>query len=355
MTESFSQEEIDKMLRESQEEEASGDKMTKSQSELMKEEKSKISDLGRGGNSDLTQSEIDILGEIANISLGSASTSLSENLSRPVVINTPTVNLADDHEVESIQKPYIAIHVNYIKGLDVENLLVIERDVAISIASLMMGGEGEVTEDSELDDMSLSAVQEAMNQMMGASATSMSQVFGKTVDISPPRLKLIEKDEDLQEFERVENSGRLVKIAFQLVVEGLIDSHIYQIISLENAKSMAEEASMSLGGVSSDEASESSYAINEMNDVEEDSQVDASEEEANSPSYLVGVEVKVEAIFGNTRKRLKDLLVMEAGHLINLEENVNDSLLIYANGVLVAKGEIVNIDGYFGIQVVEIV
>lgn len=352
----WSQEDIDKMLKEAEgngqveekaqeEKEEKEDKMTTSQQELIAEEKRKLSEVRENSKSELSQEHIDILGEMANISFGSASTSLSELLNKPVSINPPTVSVVDGDGIHDLEGPHVILNVNYVKGLEVENLLVIEKRVAQTIAGLMMGGDGSVSEEAELDDMSLSAVQEAMNQMMGASATSMSKVFQRTVDISPPSIEMVDSGSDYKKIKESLSEELLVKISFQLVVEGLIDSKIYQIISLSNARSMADEM-LSLAN-SDNQVNDESQPVSDIK------LKDSTGEEV--PSYLDGVDVKVEVIFGNTKKRLKDLLVMEKEQIVNLEEDINEPLHIYANGVLIAKGEIVNIDGYFGVQVKELV
>lgn len=128
-------------------------------------------------NEHLTPQECDILGEIANISFGSASTVLSTILNRQVNITAPRVELVDLYDTSDVEVPHVVLNIHFTKGLDMENLLVLKQDVALSIADLMMMGTGEVEEGKELGELELSAVQEAMNQMMGFAATSMSEFF----------------------------------------------------------------------------------------------------------------------------------------------------------------------------------
>ncbi|MGN1180861.1 MAG: flagellar motor switch phosphatase FliY, partial [Suilimivivens sp.] len=146
----------------------------------------------------LTDTEKDAIGEIANISMGSSATTLYSLVNRKVNITTPVVTLANwDTVIENYQKPCVFIQIRYTAGLDGSNIMVLrEQDVKV-ITDLMMGGDGSNTE-GELGELHLSAISEAMNQMMGAAATSMSTMLGKMIDISPPEASLI----DLQEFKQ---------------------------------------------------------------------------------------------------------------------------------------------------------
>ncbi len=140
----------------------------------------------------LSPLEQDALGEIGNISFGSSATALSMLLNQKVEITTPSVSIIERTSVaDEFPQPYVAIQVNYTEGLLGTNLLVIKQQDAAIIADLMLGGDGTAA-DGPLGEIQLSAVQEAMNQMMGSAATSMSTVFGKRVDISPPTLHLLD-------------------------------------------------------------------------------------------------------------------------------------------------------------------
>ncbi|MGB9860336.1 MAG: flagellar motor switch phosphatase FliY, partial [Moorellaceae bacterium] len=122
----------------------------------------------------LTEEEKDALGEIGNISMGSAATALSQILNRKVLITTPHTRVTTPEELfASFQMPYVIVEVNFTEGLSGANLLIIKTRDAAVIADLMMGGSGQV-EREELDELQKSAVAEAMNQMIGTSATSMS-------------------------------------------------------------------------------------------------------------------------------------------------------------------------------------
>ena len=135
----------------------------------------------------LTSVERDAVGEIANISMGSSATTLYSLVNRKVNITTPEVSLAKwEDVVGNYERPCVFIQIKYTAGLDGSNLMVLkEHDVKV-ITDLMMGGDGSNTE-GELGELHLSAISEAMNQMMGAAATSMSTMLGRMIDISPRR------------------------------------------------------------------------------------------------------------------------------------------------------------------------
>ncbi|MER2237328.1 MAG: flagellar motor switch phosphatase FliY, partial [Psychrobacillus sp.] len=134
---------------------------------------------------------IDTLGEIGNISFGSSATALSSLLGQKVDITTPHISMINRSKlVEEFPHPYVAVQVQYTAGLIGMNLLVIKQSDAAIIADLMLGGDG-IDPSPQMSEIQLSAVQEAMNQMMGSAATSMSTIFNKKVDISPPSIDLM--------------------------------------------------------------------------------------------------------------------------------------------------------------------
>ncbi|KAA0547928.1 flagellar motor switch phosphatase FliY [Bacillus sp. BGMRC 2118] len=185
--------------------------------------------------------EQDALGEIGNISFGSSATALSTLLNQKVDITTPTVTVIPRNElVDEFPQPNVAIQVSYTIGFKGSNVLVIQMSDAAIIADLMLGGDGRNPQDL-LGEIQLSAVQEAMNQMMGSAATSMSTIFNKKVDISPPSIEMMdlaagEGGESITNQEDI-----LVQVAFKLKIGDLIDSNIMQLLPLSFAKSLVNE------------------------------------------------------------------------------------------------------------------
>lgn len=187
----------------------------------------------------LTDVEKDAIGEVANISMGSSATTLFSLVNRKVNITTPVVTLAKwKNVIEDYSRPCVFIQIHYTKGLDGNNILILkEKDVKI-ITDLMMGGDGTNIE-GELGELHLSAISEAMNQMMGSSATSLSSMLGTMIDISPPESSLI----NISDFATPEDispflAGTFVKIAFSMQIEDLVDSTIMQLYPIEFAKTL---------------------------------------------------------------------------------------------------------------------
>lgn len=185
----------------------------------------------------LTPLEQDALGEIGNITFGSAATALSTLLGKKVDITTPGVSIITRSQFEdAFPKPHVAVHVTYVDGFEGINSLVIKTRDAQVIADLMLGGEGD-PKDEELNEIHVSAVQEAMNQMMGSSATSMSTLFNRFVNISPPGIDIL----DMSSGEGVKSlpeEETLIRISFRLTIGDLIDSTIMQLLPVQFAKDM---------------------------------------------------------------------------------------------------------------------
>ncbi len=193
-----------------------------------------------GPTESLTDDEKDAIGEVANISMGTSATTLYSLVNRKVNITTPVVDMATwDSIVNEYERPCVFIKIKYTEGLEGTNILILkEHDVKI-ITDLMMGGDGTNIEETELSDIHLSAISEAMNQMMGSSATSLSSMLGRMIDISPPEANLVdvaglEKQEDISSF----LLGTFVRITFKMQIGDLVDSKIMQLYPIDFAKSL---------------------------------------------------------------------------------------------------------------------
>ena len=188
----------------------------------------------------LSDLEKDALGEIGNISFGTSATALSTLLNQKVEITTPEVSLIIKSMLsDEFPHPNVAIQVYYTQGFTGSNLLVIKQSDAAIIADLMLGGDG-INPAEMLGEIQLSAVQEAMNQMMGSSATSMSTIFNKRVDISPPSVELLDLIHG-EGTETLPEDDKLVKVSFRLKIGTLVDSYIMQLLPLDFAKSLVNE------------------------------------------------------------------------------------------------------------------
>ena len=191
----------------------------------------------------LTDIEKDAIGEIGNISMGTAATTLSSLVNTKVDISTPVVSFATWSDIcDAYERPCVFIRIAYTVGLDGSNILVLrDNDVKI-ITDLMMGGDGTNT-DTELGELHLSAISEAMNQMMGSAATSLSSMFNRVIDISPPMADLIDLKENIDERAIDEFlSGTFVKISFKMEIGDLVDSEIMQLYPVSFAREMCENA-----------------------------------------------------------------------------------------------------------------
>ena len=187
----------------------------------------------------LSDEEKDTVGEISNICMGTAATTLSTLLNNKVVITTPTVTYTTlDQLSDQYDKPCIFVQISYIDGLDGNNVLILkENDVKI-ITDLMMGGDGSNLAD-ELSELHLSAISEAMNQMMGSASTSLSSMLNKKVDISPPVASLIDLNDTMDGVKMTDFlNGQFVQVAFRMEIGDLIDSQIMQLYPFEFAKDL---------------------------------------------------------------------------------------------------------------------
>ena len=194
-----------------------------------------------GDEEKLTDVEKDAIGEVANISMGSSATTLYSLVNRKVNITTPVVTLATWKTLlDSYEKPCVFIQIKYTKGLDGTNILVLkEHDVKV-ITDLMMGGDGTNTE-GELGELHLSAISEAMNQMMGSAATSLSTLLQTVIDISPPESSLFDLTE-VKDGKEISPflGGTFVKISFRMQIDDLVDSTIMQLYPIDFARKLVE-------------------------------------------------------------------------------------------------------------------
>jgi len=193
--------------------------------------------------------EADALGEIANISMGTAATTLSQLLGKKVDITTPKVDMTTTEQLrKDYPIPSVICDVKYKAGIEGSNLLILSQRDGSVIVDLMMGGDGK-NPTPELSELQISGISEAMNQMMGSAATSMSTMFNAMVDITPPTLVLNDlsmEDDVIRGF--LDSNEPLVRISFRMVVEDVIDSILIQVLPLSVAKGMVNKL---MGGMSS--------------------------------------------------------------------------------------------------------
>jgi len=373
---------------------------------------SSLSDLDRNETEEevLNAQEIDALGEIGNISMGTSATTLFTLLGHKVTITTPKVAITTWNKLSSeYTTPYVAVRVEYTNGLSGANLLIMkEHDVKV-ITDLMMGGEGKNTE-SELTDLHLSAISEAMNQMVGSSATSMSSMFDKRIDISPPKAFILNFNEG-EKHSGFDESQKVVKIAFKMVIGDLVDSEIMQLIPVKFAKSLVENLlNIDMGdqyaepaqrpqppksgkpasrqsAVPSQDLSQQMQNSRQVpyedmqntaeahydswqthNDIPKNRgivnvqpvQFQSFEEgkitfEKKNISLIMDVPLQVTVELGRTNRLIKDILEFGPGSIIELDKLAGEPVDILVNGKPIAKGEVVVIDESFGVRITDII
>ncbi len=181
----------------------------------------------------------DVLGEVGNISMSNAATALSTLLNRKVNITTPKVDIVPiNHITENFEMPYVLLQIRFDEGFVGSNALLMDIKDASIISSILMGGDGS-NPNEELSEIELSAVSEVMNQMIGSASTALATMFDKRVNISPPIVKIIGHNEDL-EIEGLKND-EVVRIAFRMTIDDLIDSEIMQLYSMETAEQIISQ------------------------------------------------------------------------------------------------------------------
>ena len=365
-------------------------------------------------NTSLTDNEKDAIGEIANISMGTAATTLFSLVNRKVEISTPVVSLATwDDIVEAYERPCVFIRIAYTVGLDGNNLLILkENDVKI-ITDLMMGGDGTHT-DGELGELHLSAICEAMNQMMGSAATSLSSMLNKTIDISPPHADLIDLQENVDEGtidEFLKNP--FVKISFKMEIGDLVNSTIMQLYPISFAKEMCASITQNM---EQDAAANASATPQPEAKPEPQPTPQPAPQQTMQSQPMMGqamqgqpmmgqpvqgqpmmgqpmmsqpmmgqpvnvqpaqfqpfmgdlsaafqkenidlimdVPLEVTVELGRTSKSIQEILDFAPGTIIELNKIAGEPIDVLVNGKYVAKGEVVVIEESFGVRITEII
>lgn len=332
---------------------------------------------------DLTEIEKDMFGEIGNIIMGSGTTALSTLLGRKVDITVPTVDLKKISEIKKeVTGKNAVVSIHFKGAIEGLNALIIPQMLVAQIANIMMGGTGEV-ENEEVDEISLSAVSEAMNQMMGAAATSLSDMLKKPVDITPPTVELIDFDGENVNFPPIATSDDAVvaKVNFKLVIEGLEPADFFLAMHPEFVKKLysmifesekQEKVKSSAAGTSSP-VSPQNYAEHsatttknvEKNPVsvspvqfqsfESGGTVKSTGEIPDRIQALLDIPLNVVVELGKTKLTLKQVMELSVGSLIELDKLTGEPVDIIVNGKLIARGEVVVIDENFGVRITEIV
>ncbi len=373
---------------------------------------------GSDGDGEIKQSlsdnEKDALGEIANISMGTAATTLSTLVNQKVVITTPVVSYGTLTKLSSLyDRPCVFISLSYTVGLDGNNVLILKESDVKVITDLMMGGDGTNTSD-ELSELHLSAIGEAMNQMMGSAATSLSSMLERKVDISPPKASLIDLNDSIVESELSDFlEDEFVIVSFRMEIGDLVDSQIMQLYPFDFARSLykkfsgeSEEASAPAPAPTPQAAPQQApqaaapqpqqpmmqpqqqmaqpmmqpqqmqpqmmaqpqmgYQMPYMQPVMGDINVQPAQFQPFNPGInplaqtenidlIMDVPLEVTVELGRTNKSIKEILDFSPGTIIELNKLAGEPVDVLVNGKFVAKGEVVVIEENFGIRVTEVV
>ena len=340
----------------------------------------------------LSDVEIDALGEIGNISMGSAATTMSVLLSRRVEITTPRVSIGRLEEMrKEYPMPYIIVEVRFTEGIKGTNLLAMKEKDAAIIADLMMGNDGS-NPPEDMSELYMSAVAEAMNQMMGATATSLSSIFKNRVDLAPPKVRLIDLAGNDNITDSVKDGESLARIAFRMVVEGLIDSEIMLILPLGVARDMVDgllhssapaptpapqpakpaaipqPAPMAAAPAAAQpmyvtpppqQRAPAAMAMDQNVLVQPAQFAPLKQTVLNVGDSNIGmimdVPLQVTVELGRTRKLIREILELAPGSVLELDKLAGEPVDILVNGKIVAKGEVVVIDENFGVRITGIV
>jgi len=358
----LSQEEIDALLNQSQSE----DENIKT-SEAAKEKNQVVSVNNNDYAATLNYMELDALGEIGNISMGSASTALSELLNQKVIITTPRVKITNAKILyEEFKIPYLLIDVNFTDGLNGSNILVVKIKDAAIIADLMMGGSG-TNPSEELNDIHISAVAEAMNQMIGSAATSMSTIFGERVKIAPPIVNIVDFKQD-EVYYPWDSDEPVCIISFDLKIGDLIDSEIMQVMPVDIAKIEANlllnpgkplpkpaSAPKSLPENKIEESSNTVELPTGQSGEQDSRHLNQSEDYPKNLNLILDVPLRVSVVLGKTKRPISEVLNLIPGSIVELERLANEPVDVLVNGTLIAKGEVVVINENYGVRVTSIV
>ena len=345
----------------------------------------------------LSDAERDAVGEIANINMGTAATTLSTLLNNKVTITTPQVSYVTMNELSrQYDRPCVFIHISYIEGIDGNNILIMkEQDVKV-IADLMMGGDGSNT-DGDLTELHLSAISEAMNQMMGSAATSLSSMLERKVDISPPSASLVDLNDTIEDAAiSTFLDDQIVQVAFDMKIGDLVDSQIMQLYPFDFARelyqkfiansasneqpaaqqepapapapqAMPQQTMPPQGGMGMPQQApmmmdpnmqQQPYMMPNVNVQPAQFQpfnagISPLMQQENI-DLIMDVPLEVTVELGRSNKSIKEILDFAPGTIIELNKLAGEPVDVLVNGKFVAKGEVVVIEENFGIRLVDI-
>lgn len=363
----------------------------------------------------LEDEEKDAIGEISNICMGTAATTLYSLVNQKVLITTPVVKINNWESLTSnYEKPCVFINIFYREGIDGNNVLILKEDDVKIITDLMMGGDG-LNPSAELSELHFSAICEAMNQMMGSAATSLSSMLNRKIDISPPEADLVDMAGDIDTSKvDVFLSSDFVEVTFRMTIGDLVDSTIMQLYPIDFAKelysifraddgdgakveapqtaapppptptpqpqpqptmaqpqmqgmpqqAMAQQPMMGMPMMGAPMSGAPMMGVPMM--PQQDVNVQSVQFQAfnsfvnpalqqENIDLIMDVPLEVSVVLGRTRKSIKEILEFSPGTIIELDKLAGEAIDVMVNQKLVAKGEVVVIEESFGIRITEII
>lgn len=350
-----------------------------------------------------TDMEIDAIGEVLNISMGAAATAVSTLLNKKVYITTPKVELTQPKNLEyNSLTPGVGVEINYIEGLDGVNIFILKQDDVKHIVSILLQTEFDPNEEFVMDEISVSAICETMNQMMGSSSTALAQFLNKVVNISTPTPFEVNPEENIST-RYFDPDNDIISVKFNLNIEDTINSEFLSVMSCD----FAQELISYIFNSGDSQILDNEQAVEESNNniieqpsqvpvqqvqapveqhIEQPIQAPVQQQEVSKPSepqpvynvsppsfnsfsnqqsvkldeqpenlkLIMSVPLKITAELGHSTQTIKDILSFSDGSIIDLDKQAGMPVDILVNGQKIAKGDVVVVEDYYGVRITEI-
>ncbi len=348
----------------------------------------------------LSDEKRDAIGELQNMMMGSAATAVSNFMNAKVWITTPKVHVSKAKNIQFDElDPSICVRINYVKGMHGASILVLKQSDVQLMVNQLMGMPPVVTDDFVFDEMNISAVCEIMNQMMGASATTLSEILNTPTDISTPEAIVIDSIEDILKINNIKEDQTVCAVSFDLTIDDLINSHFVTMLTIDLANEMGDKmlGSYSINDVpapppepvskiapkpappppaekkrkpaTSKPPQAESKVINNNSSAAKNMKVEEfnmgsfyddddeymSKEQYRNIRPLLDVPMEVSVRIGSTQRRIEEVSDFTKGTIIELDTMANEPVEIMVNGNLIARGEVVVVDDNFAVRITELV
>lgn len=356
------------------------------------------SDGSSGVTTTISKEAIEQLSEVAKLSLGATSSVVQVLLNKEIKITLEQVRMVSfsDLAAEGGSEEFVLAKIAYIEGFDGNSYLVLKKSISAVIGDLMMGGEGV---DAEFQEMHISALGEMMNQMMGKTTTSLSEIFKKRVDISPPEVFLVNYSEGPPDLPDFSENANFLRIGYSLKIGEVAETEMVQLLPADFAKLMASELNRKdktppkkqkpapPGGIPMGNKQGQNQA-NQMPGMGMPGQMPG-QTPGQTPGQIPGmgmpgqfqgspaefgmlqmpmgtglqsnidllldVPLQITVELGRTRMLIKDVLELGIGSVVELNKLAGEAVEVFVNNKLIAKGEVVVIDENFAVRITSII